>query len=243
MPAGWPMCYDWACLPAGYISPKAERAVRDVWRTRSHVVRQQTANVRSLQNIIVRHTGVRLSAKRIDALTLEESERLLPEPDHVLAVTSNLAVLHCLGPQITTLEKLVQTRLQHTSASAQLQIVEGLGTIVAQTIVRKTGELRRLSTVGHDASSCRCVTSTTISHGKRKGQGNVKNGNPYLAWAFVEAAQCAIRFSPTVHRLYQRKHATSSGMVARKAVAHQLSRACYDIIRDLVPFEAQKACG
>ena len=56
----------------------------------------------SLHNILVRKTGVRLSAKRIHALPLEERERLLPEPDPVLAVTSSLAVMHCLGQQIKT---------------------------------------------------------------------------------------------------------------------------------------------
>jgi transposase len=43
----------------------------------------------------------------------------------------------------------------------------------------------------------------------------------------MEAAQFAIRFSPTVQRFYQRKQAKSHLMVARKAVAHQLARACY----------------
>jgi transposase len=52
-------------LPEGYIYPKAERAVRDTLRTRAHLVRQQTANGLSLHNIIVRNTGVRLSAKRL----------------------------------------------------------------------------------------------------------------------------------------------------------------------------------
>src|SRR2546423_13403632 len=112
-----------AVLPEGYIYPKAERAVRDLLRKRAHVVRQQTANVLSLQNIIVRNTGVRLSAKRIHALTLEEIERLLSVPEHVLAVTSSVVVVHCLAQQITTLEKMVQQRLQHTSAYAQLQTV------------------------------------------------------------------------------------------------------------------------
>jgi transposase len=207
------------------------------------LVRQQTANVLRLQNIIVRKTGVRLSAKRIHALTLEELERLLPEPDPVMAVTSSLAVVHCLGQQIKTLAKLVQTRLQHTPAYEQLQIVDGIGAIVAQTIVLETGDIRRFPTVGHYASYCRCVTSTTSSHGKRKGRDNVKNGNPYLEWAYIEAAQCAIRFSPRVQRFYQRKQAKSHLMVARKAVAHKLSRACYDIMRDLVLFDVHQAFG
>jgi len=230
-------------LPEGYIYPKAERAVRDVLRKRSHLVRQQTANVLSLQNIIVRNTGVRLSAKRMHALTLEELERLLPESDHILAVTRSLAVLHCLAQQINTLEKLVHTRLKHTPAYEQLQTVDGIGTILAQTIMLETGDMRRFATVGNYASYCRCVQRTKISHGKRKGQGNVNNGNPYLEWAYVEAAQFAIRFSPRVQRFYQRKQAKSHLMVARKAVAHKLARACYYIMRDLLPFDVRKAFG
>jgi transposase len=87
------------------------------------------------------------------------------------------------------------------------------------------------------------VGSTTISHGKRKGQGNVKNGNPYLEWASREAAQFAIRFSSTVQRFSQRKQAKSHLRIARKAVAHKLARAGDDILRALVPFDVHKAFG
>ena len=230
-------------LPEGYIYPKAERAVRDVLRKRAHLVRQQTANVLSLPNIIVRNTGVRLSAKRIHALTVEDLARLLPVPEHVLAVTSSLVVMHCLAQQIKTLEEMVQKRLKHTAAYAQLQTVAGIGPILAQTIVLETGHVGRFPTVGNYASYCRCVGSTKISNGKRKGQGNVNNGNPYLEWAYMEAAQFAIRFSPPVQRFYQRKQVKSHLLVARKAVAHKLARACYYIMRDLVPFEVHKAFG
>ena len=34
-----------------------------------------------------------------------------------------------------------------------------------------------------------CVDSQRLGNGKRKRQGNTKNGNRYLAWAFVEAAK------------------------------------------------------
>jgi transposase len=121
--------------------------------------------------------------------------------------------------------------------------VDGIGTILAQTIVLETGDLGRFSSVGNYASYCRCVKSTKISNGKRKGQGNVKNGNPYLEWAYMEAAQFAIRFSPQVQRLYQRKQSKSHLMIARKTVAHKLARAGYYIMRDLVPFDVHKAFG
>ena len=60
-------------LPEGYIYPKAERAVRDLLRKRAHLVRQHTANVLSVQNILVRNTGARFSLKRIRALTRKRS--------------------------------------------------------------------------------------------------------------------------------------------------------------------------
>jgi hypothetical protein len=135
-------------LPEGYISPKAARAVRDSLRTRAHLGRQQSAPVRTLPNLLVRQTGVRLSAKRLHALPLEEGERLRPEPAPVLAVPSSRAVGHCLGQPSTTVAKLVHTRLQHTPAYAPLQTVEGMGTMLAQTMVWETGARRRLPTVG-----------------------------------------------------------------------------------------------
>jgi transposase len=137
----------------------------------------------------------------------------------------------------------VQKRLKPTSAYAQLQTVKGSGPILAQTIMLETGDISRFPTVGNYASYCRCVGSTKISNGKRKGQGNIKHGHPYLAWAYREAAQFAIRFSPTVQRFDQRKQAKSHLMIARKAVAHTLARACYYIMRELVPFNVHKAFG
>src|SRR5216683_2203952 len=232
-------------LPEGYIYPKAARAVRDLLRKRAHWVRQHTANVLSVQNIMVRNTGVRLSVKRIRELPKKELKGLLPEAEQALAVTSSLAVLDCLSQQIKTLEKAVTQCLKHTPSYEHLLTVDGIGTILAQTIALETGNIGRFPSVGNYASYCRCVDSTKISNGKRKGKGNVKNGNPYLAWAYMEAAQFAIRFNPRAQRFYQRKLAKSRNntVLARKAVAHKLARACYYIMRDLVPFEATKAFG
>jgi transposase len=234
-----------AVLPEGYIYPKAERAVRDLLRKRAHLVRQHTANVLSVQNIMARNTGGRFSVKRIQELTKQELTTLLTEETQVLAVTSSLVVLDCLRHQIKTLEKTVHKRLHHTPAYEQLLTVDGIGTILAQTITLETGAISRFPTVGNSASYCRCVDSNKISNGKRKGTGNVKNGHPYLAWASMEAAQFALRFQPAAQRFYQRKLAKSRNntVLARKAVAHKLARACYDMMRDLVPFEAAKAFG
>src|SRR4029450_1926764 len=77
-------------LPEGYIYPKAERAVRDLLRRGAHLVRQHTANVLSVQNIMARNTGARFSVKRMQELTKEDLSTLLAEPVQELEVTTRL---------------------------------------------------------------------------------------------------------------------------------------------------------
>src|SRR6201997_4078812 len=57
-------------LPEGYIYPKAERAVRDLLRKRGQLVRQKTANLLSIQNLLARNTGVSVSGNRIKQLSV-----------------------------------------------------------------------------------------------------------------------------------------------------------------------------
>jgi transposase len=101
-------------LPEGYIYPKAQRPVRDLLRKRAHLVEQQTAHVLSVHNIIVRNTGTRLSTKRITSVSQAEVDALLPDADQALAVSSALAVLHCLAAQIKTVETRVRSRIHKT---------------------------------------------------------------------------------------------------------------------------------
>jgi hypothetical protein len=59
--------------------------------------------------------------------------------------------------------------------------------------------------------------------------------------SITEAANFAIRFSPRIKSFYQRKKFKSNAIVAIKAVAHKLCRACYYIMKDQVPFDITKA--
>src|ERR687888_2035920 len=73
-------------LPEGYIYPKEERAVRDLLRKRSQLVRQKTANLLSIQNLYSRNTGQSISANRIKQLTSEEVDAKFTSSDLALAI-------------------------------------------------------------------------------------------------------------------------------------------------------------
>jgi len=230
-------------LPEGYIYPRADRPVRDLLRKRSQLVRQRTTNLLSIQNLVTRNTGESLSANQIKGLDVRQVDELLPNGDLALAVKANLSVMCSADEQTKIVERTVTQRVKLSPQFSFLKTVPGIGQILALTIMLETGDIRRFSSVGNFASYCRCVGSQKVSNGKKKGKGNTKNGNKYLAWAFVEAANFAIRFNSKIKSFYQRKKAKTKGVVAIKAVAHKLCRACYYIMRNRVAFDLTKAFG
>ena len=232
-----------AVLPEGHIYPRADRPVRDLLRKRSQLVRQRTTNVLSIENLYTRNTGQSLSANQIKGLQVEDIDAMFSVSDLALAIKDNLLVLRSADQQVQILEQRVTERMELRPQFRFLKTVSGIGEILALTIMLETGEIGRFATVGNYASYCRCVGSQKISNGKKKGEGNTKNGNKYLAWGFVEAANFAIRFSSKIKSFYQRKKAKTKGVVAIKAVAHKLCRACYYIMRDRVAFDVNKAFG
>jgi transposase len=84
---------------------------------------------------------------------------------------------------------------------------------------------------------------THSSNERKKGKGNSKSGNRYLAWAYIEAANFAVRFSPELRAWYQRKAARTKRVVALKALANKLAKACFFILRDRVDFDVRRLVG
>jgi transposase len=157
-----------------------------------------------------------------------------------LAIKSNLAVIATLQQQIDILEKRLQQSVGPRSEYALLTSVPGIGQALATVILLETGPIDRFAAVGNYASYARCVDSVRISNRKKKGEGNARNGNKYLAWAFVEAANFARRFCVEARRFHDRKKAKTNNVVATKALAHKLARACYHILKEGKPFDVTR---
>jgi len=181
-----------------------------------------------------------LSCNAIKCLTEEQIQQHFADPNVALAIDSNRILMNALDQQIKVLEQALLKQTKLNPRYRKLLTIDGVGEVLALTIMLETGDIGRFAQVGNFTSYCRCVGSEKLSNGKKKGQGNSKNGNKYLAWAFVEAANFAIRFNEQAKRFYQRKAAKRNRVVALKAVAHKLARASYYVMRDQVPFDYTK---
>ena len=226
-------------LPQGYIYPKETRPVRDMLRRRMLFVRQRTADILSFQSMITRNTGARMSVNNIIKLTEVNLEQLFLDPDLVFMAQRYLGIIDLLSQQIKMIEKQAMGKIGLAEPFKWLSTITGVGKILAMVIMMEVGDIGRFKKVGNYCSYCRCVRSERISNGKKKGAGNKKNGNKYLSWAYVEAANFCIRHNPQAEKFYQRKKAKSNGIVAIKALSNKLARASYYMMRDQVPFDSQ----
>jgi transposase len=217
-----------------------ETDVRDLARKRMQLVRSRTSHLLAIENITARHFGTRISSSQVLRLTAEAIDQMGLPAEVALAMQANLAVVTTLSAQIELLEKRLAEKVRPRAEYALLTSVPGIGQILASVILLEIGSIERFASAGNFASYARCVDSQHTSNGRKKGEGNTRNGNRYLSWAFVEAANFAQRYCAEAKRFYERKKARTNPIVARKALAHKLARACFHILKEHKPFDVTR---
>ena len=206
-------------LPTGYIHPPAHRALRDLGRKRIQLVRTRTQHVLSVENIMARSFGSRASSNVIKRLSAEDVCTFGLDSDVALAMQSSVAIISALNTQIGLLEKRLLAGAKAHPEYALLKTIPGIGEVLAIVILLEAGDITRFAQVGNFASYARCVNSAYYSNGKKKGQDNTKNGNAYLVWAFIEAANFARRYCPEANAFHEKKKAKKNTVLATKALA------------------------
>lgn len=224
-------------LPEGYIYPKDVRPVRDLLRRRMLFVQQRTRQILSLQSMISRLNGTPLSAQQIKKLKPDDLVKVFDSEHMVLVAKEQVEIIGTLEESIKRIETKVLSEIKLKKEFEMLLTIPGIGKILGLTIMLEVGDINRFKTVGNYTSYCRCVTSKRTSNNKPKGKGNSKNGNAYLAWAYVEAANFSKRFCEKSQRYFQRKASKTKNVVAIKALSHKLARASYYVMRDKTPYD------
>jgi len=228
-------------LPTGYIYPKEERPVRDLLRRRTLIVRQRTATILSLQNMFMRQAALNMNWRKIRKLTPEQRVDALGDNEYLLFVTeSQVDLIEVLNKKIIQFEKKV---LEHAKLKPEFELllsIPGVGLILGLTIMLETGTIDRFKKVGNFTSYCRCVRAKKQSNGKSKGSNNSKNGNPHLAWAFVEVVHHAIRTCPQAKKFYDRKKSKRNGALATKALGAKWSKGAYYVMKRQEPFDLKR---
>jgi transposase len=224
-------------LRVGYIYPKEQRPIRDMLRRRTLFVKQRTTQILSLQSMISRNRGLEFSGSSIVRFRKKFIEEMFDSPYLISIAWRQIQTIRFLEEQVKGIETEVRAQIELEEEYRKLLTIPGIGIILALTIMTEVGDIGRFEKVGNYSSYCRCVNARSTSNGKKKGDNNRKNGNRYLAWAYVEAANFHKRCCPQAQKFVQRKTAQTNYAMAIKALGNKLTKASYFIMRDQTSFD------
>ena len=232
-------------IPPAYVYPAAQRPLRALLRQRLYFVWRRSELLARIHSHQLAHN--RIPPKQTRRVRDSWEQQVLaaePEPLRQLALKNDLAMIKHFDTQIFALEEELQRQAKKSAAReyALLQTVPGIGENLGMTILCEIGQITRFPTVKDFLSYCRLVKGTVASAGKIKGLRGAKLGNPYLRWAFGEAAVIAKRDHAVIGPLAQRLEARMNGnkFKANTVVAIKLARAVYYMLKSKTVFDPDR---
>lgn len=230
-------------IPPGYVYPAGQRPLRALLRQRLNFVWQRSQILTRIQSHQQAHNRLTTSSANRD----HWQEQLLasePNPVYQLTLQNQLALIRHYDAQIAATDVQLQklTKVHAHRDYTLLQTVAGIGEALGLTLLYEIGDIARFPTVKDFLSYCRLVKGTVASAGKIKGLRGKKLGNPYLRWAFGEAAIIAKRDHVLLGPLYQRLEARMNGnkFKANTVLAIKLARAVYFMLKTKTVFDPQR---
>ena len=232
-------------IPPAYVYPAQKRPLRALLRQRIYYVWRRAELLARIHSHQLAHN--RIPAKQTRRVRDCWEEQLLVAEDHPLrqiALKNDLAMIRHFDHQIFQLEEELQRQTKQVACReyALVQTVPGIGENLGLTILYEMGEVERFPTVKDFLSYCRLVKGTVASAGKIKGLRGAKLGNPYLRWAFGEAAVIAKRDHFRIRPLAQRLETRMEGnkFKANTVVAIKLARAVYFMLKNKTVFDPER---
>jgi len=232
-------------IPPAYVYPTQQRPLRALLRQRIFYVWRRAQLLARIHSHQLAHN--RLPAKQSRWTRDPWEERLLKAEIHPLrreALRNDLEMIRHFDHQIYEVEKVLQGQTKQVAPReyALLQTVPGIGETLGLTILYEIGDINRFPTVKDFLSYCRLVKGTVASAGKIKGLRGAKLGNPYLRWAFGEAAVIAKRDQFRIRPLAQRLEAQMEGnkFKANTVLAIKLARAVYFMLKNKTVFDPDR---
>jgi transposase len=218
-------------FPKIWIPSVEERDTRQLLLHRHKLVGMRTQVKNQLQALAM-NRGVQRKWKLWSAAGRQELEALKLPPWASLRRAELLRMLDQLQGPIAELDRAVLREAEARPAAQRLMTHPGVGAVTALAFVLTMGPagFRRGKQVG---SYLGLIPSEYSSGEHRQKLGHIsKQGNSFMRWLLVEAAQSAVRHEPQMRRQYQRLAQRRGRALAKVAMARRLAVRLYWMLRN-----------
>jgi transposase len=149
---------------------------------------------------------------------------------------SYLCLIDEVEKKIESVEKRIKKAFREDDICKLLKTVPGIGELTAVLLRYEIDDIGRFASTKKLCSYAGLVPST-YSSGGRTYQGRItRQGNKWMRWILIEAAQRAIRTDPWLRSCHSRVKMRSGGKKATVSVARKMLEIIYRIWKEQRPY-------
>lgn len=220
-------------LPTSFIADKATRDNREYLRTRIFLVQMQTAIKNRLHCLLDKHNVQWSGTDIFGARGLEFLKTLRFEEKTQKSHQALLDTFQSLHNEIKQMDKVIKLSSHENQTAQILETIPGVGSLSALMIIHEIGDFARFPSVKKLVAYSGIFSATYSSGGKTHHGSITKQGNKYLRWILIQAANAVIRSGKDrrLMRLYHRIKFKKNHGVAKIALAKEILTIAYYLVK------------
>jgi len=227
-------------LSTCYVPGAPERSRRELLRHRLRLVKNRTAVRNRVHSLLDKH-GLRVPYKTRfskKAVRWMKELRLGLIDDAILC--SDLALLEVLDEQVASVEAKLAALAVDDPGVRLLMTMTGVDYFSAMMVLAEVVTVDRFR--GDKKFCCWLgVTPRVWQSGEKTWIGGIGGlGNKRMRWLLIQCAHTARRYDPRMRRLYERIERRKGGKCAVAAVAHEMARVMYYMLKRGEPYRGVK---
>ena len=190
-------------LPSAYVYPRRLRCLRDLLRRRLKLTRQRAELYTHMHAVNFQFNLPSISAELKSKGKRHTLADRFEDPAARRSIEADLELIEHYTPLISSLETHVKLAADEVYAKERriLESIPGVGMITSLTMLLEIDRIDRFPTRQTFCSYSRLVYPRGESDGKLYATQGRKHGNPYLKWAFTEAAVHAASHCEPIKKL------------------------------------------
>jgi transposase len=226
-------------LPQAYIPPRDVRDKREILRYRLSLVGMRTG-LKNRVHAILDKLGISHPFSDLFGRAGREFLATVPLRDvYREELDGYLSAISFLDQEIKKITREIKASLRDDPRAELLMTIPGIGHLTAHLLLCEIGDIHRFASAKKLSSYAGLVPSLSQSAHHRWHGSITKQGNRYLRWAMVEAAQKAMTGDPRLALFYRKLKKEKGSAKARVAVARKLLVAVYHVLKYQKPYQPQ----
>jgi len=223
-------------LPTSYIPPKEIRDIREILRYRASLVSLRTS-IKNKVHAILSKNGIEIGYSDIfGKKAIKYLKSLELRACYKEGINGYIRLVETLNTLIDEITEIIENISKDNLQAKLLDTIPGIGYYSALLIVSEIGDISRFPSARKLCSYAGLVPSVHSSGGKTRYGSITKQGSRWLRWILIELSHHFINGSERMKKMYLRIAKSHGKNTARVAVAREMLKVMYHMLRDRRPF-------